>query len=44
MNELTDDLESEAAILNKLFYENFLVFNGDNSKLITFKANRSNVF
>ena len=39
MNELTDDLESEAAILNKWFYENFLVLNGDKSKLITFKAN-----
>ena len=29
MNELTDDLESEAAILNKWFYEIFLVLNGD---------------
>ena len=29
LNELTDDLESEAALLNKWFYENFLVFNGD---------------
>ena len=43
MNELTDDLESEAAILNKWFYENFLVLNGDKSKLITLKANRSNL-
>ena len=41
MNELTDDFESEAAILNKWFYENFWVLNGDKSKLITFKANRS---
>ena len=39
MNELTDDLESEAAILNKIF----LVLNGDKSKLITFKSNRSNL-
>ena len=43
MNELIDDLESEAAILNKWFYENLLVLNGDKSKLITFKANRSNL-
>ena len=43
MNELIDDLESEAAILNKWFYENILVLNGDKSKLITFKANRSNL-
>ena len=39
LNELTDDLESEAAILNKWFYENFVVLDGDKSKLITFKAN-----
>ena len=43
MNELTDDLESEAAILNQWFYENLLVLNGDKSKLTTFKANRSNL-
>ena len=43
MNELTEDLESEAAILNKWFYEKFLVFNGDKSKLIALKANRSNL-
>ena len=43
MNELTDNLESEAAIFNKSFYENFLEHNGDKSKLITFKANRSNL-
>ena len=43
MNELTDDLKSETAILNKWFYEKFLVLNGDKSKLITFKANRSNL-
>ena len=36
MNELTHDLESEAAILNKWFYENVMVLNGDKSKLITF--------
>ena len=42
MNELTDNLESEAAILNKWFYENLLVLNGVKSKLITLKANRSN--
>ena len=33
--------ESEAAILNKWFYENFLVFN--KSKFITLKANRPNL-
>ena len=43
MNELTDDLESEAAILNKWFHENVFVLNGDKSKLVTFKANRSNL-
>ena len=43
MNELTDDLEPEAAILNIWFYEIFLVLNGDKSKLITLKANRSNL-
>ena len=43
MNELTDDLESEAAILNKWFYENFLLLNGDKSKPITSKSNRSNL-
>ena len=43
MNELTDDLELEAANLNKWFYENFLVFNGDKIKLITLKSNRSNL-
>ena len=43
MNELTDDLESEAAFLNKWFYENCLMLNGDKSKLITFKSNRSNL-
>ena len=43
MNELTDDLESEAAILNKWFYENNFVLNGVKSKLITLKANRSNL-
>ena len=41
MNEITD--ESEAAVLNKWFFEDFLVLNGDKSKLITFKANRSNL-
>ena len=43
MNELTEDLESEADILNKWFYENILVLNGDKSKLITFETNRSNL-
>ena len=43
MNELTDDLESDAAILNKWFSEIFLVLNCDKSKLITFKANRFNL-
>ena len=43
MNELTDDLESEGGFLNKWFYENFLVLNGDKSKLISFKSNRSNL-
>ena len=43
MNELTDDLELEAAILNKWYYEKFLVLNGDKSKLITLKVNRSNL-
>ena len=43
MNELIDHPESEAAILNKWFYENILVLNGDKSKRITFKANRSNL-
>ena len=43
MNELTDDFESEVALHNKWFYDNFLVLNGDKSKLITFKANRSNL-
>ena len=36
MNELTD-------AIHKGFYENVLVLNGDKSKLITFKSNRSNL-
>ena len=43
LNELTDDIESEAAILYKWFYENFLKLKCDKSKLITFKAIRSNL-
>ena len=43
MNELTDNLEPEAAILNQWFYDNFLVLNGDKSKFITFKSSRSNL-
>ena len=38
-NEIVYDLESEVAILNTWFTENYMILNGDKSKLITFQTN-----